>query len=721
MSPLTANRVTASRLLAAAAGISIPAVAFALAVAARTTAPAPPDFAAVRAGYCPSDARVLDRTGRVIHEQRVDPTRRRLPWTASAAVSPALITAVLASEDRRFFAHGGVDGRAAAAAVWQWLGGGGARGASTITMQVAALLDPALQRGAGPRSALAKWRQMRAAWALERAWSKDEILEAYLNLVSFRGEVQGVAAAAELGFGKAPDALTRPESAVLAALLRAPNADRDALCRRAGALLGDADGSALVAAVDRAFATRAGTRARTALAPHAARRLLPATGPAPCTDTPSTLDADAQRYATESLRRHLLAVSDRSVRDGAVLVADNATGDVIAYVGASGSLSAAPQVDGVQARRQAGSTLKPFLYALAIDRRLLTAASLLDDSPFEIAAGNGVFRPRDYDEQFRGIVSLRRALAGSLNVPAVRTILLVEPETFADTLRAFGVALPRPGDYYGPSLALGSADVSLWELVGAYRALANGGRWSPLHLNPSARHAPARPAVGGAAAFITADVLADRESRSGTFGLESPLATRFWSAVKTGTSKDMRDNWCIGFSRRYTVGVWVGNFSGAPMRNVSGVTGAAPVWEDVMSWLHRNAPSAAPAPPDGVRRAAARFTDGVEPPRDEWFVAGTEPAAGAVGHGGAPRITTPSDGSVLAVDPDIPAERQRVPFAADVAPDRWRWRLDGRDIGAAAGIFLWPPTHGAHRLELVDRTDRVVQSVAFEVRGGVKE
>src|SRR5206468_9007245 len=167
---------------------------------------------------------------------------------------------------------------------------------------------------------------------------------------------------------------------------------------------------------------------------------------------------------------------------------------------------------------------------------------------------------------------------------------------------------------YGPSLALGSADVSLWELVSAYRTLANGGMQSELRLVPDRRNAVSTSRVlSQEAAYLVSDVLSDREARSDTFGLESALATRYWSAVKTGTSKEMRDNWCVGYSRRYTVGVWVGNFGGEPMRNVSGVTGAAPVWTEVMAWLHGAVPSPPPAAPAGVVAAPVAFPGAVEP------------------------------------------------------------------------------------------------------------
>jgi penicillin-binding protein 1C len=699
-----------------------------------------PSFDAVRAAACPSDACLIDRHGAVLNESRIDPSRRRLAWTPLADVSPALVTALLASEDRRFFSHHGVDWAAVGGAVWQRVRGGTPRGASTLTMQVAALLDPALRQRGGPRTLSQKWSQMRAAWDLERAWSKTQILEAYLNLVTFRGELQGVRAAAQIAFGKAPHGLTNGESLTLAALVRAPNADRAALTRRTALLaaspsIGERDDALangdLAAAIDRVLDLQRGAGARIALAPQAARRLLAPSAAAACADTPSTLDADTQRYAIDSVRRHLLSIRDRSVRDAAVLVADNATGDVLAYVAASGELSSARQVDGIRAQRQAGSTLKPFLYGLLLDRRLSTAASLLDDSPLEIEAGSGLFRPRDYDDQFRGLVSLRTALAGSLNVPAVRALLLVGADTFADQLRELGFAgVVQPGDYYGPSLALGSADVTLWQLVNAYRTLANGGVWTPLrlqdaaHASPDARDGarepsamPARRAYSQAAAFVVSDILSDRDSRSVTFGLESPLATPFWSAVKTGTSKDMRDNWCIGYSRRYTVGVWVGNFSGEPMHDVSGITGAAPIWQDVMQWLHRDLASEPPAPPAGVRAADAAFADAVEPMRREWFLSGTEPSGAPPVRARAPRITAPTDGAIIAIDPDIPPPRQRVAFTAAAPRPDLRWVLDGSDIGPATQTALWRPVRGRHTLSLVDAQARPLGEVRFEVRG----
>jgi penicillin-binding protein 1C len=332
----------------------------------------------------------------------------------------------------------------------------------------------------------------------------------------------------------------------------------------------------------------------------------------------------------------------------------------------------------------------------------------------------GLYRPRNYDDHFRGLVTARIALAGSLNVPAVRTLGLVGAEAMVQQLRRLGFDLPEAGDYYGPSLALGSVDVTLWELASAYRALAAGGVWTSPRLSPATPAGAPRRVYSHEAAFLVSSILADRESRSVTFGLENPLATGFWTAVKTGTSKDMRDNWAVGYSPRFTVGAWVGNYSGAPMRNVSGVTGAAPVWLEVMTWLHAgSATASAPAPPPGLIARAMPGPDGGAG-RPEWFVRGTEPVAEAgrahVASGGA-RIVAPVSGTIIALDPDIPPALQRVIFEASAADAGMRWVLDGADCGPAASLLPWAPRPGRHRLALVSGAGAIRDAVTFEVRG----
>jgi penicillin-binding protein 1C len=318
---------------------------------------------------------------------------------------------------------------------------------------------------------------------------------------------------------------------------------------------------------------------------------------------------------------------------------------------------------------------------------------------------------------------VRTALAGSLNVPAVRMLGLVGPEAFVLQLRRLGFgSLDEDGDFYGPALALGSADVSLWDLVNAYRALANGGVLSPLRLTrEDAATAEPRRVYSVEAAFLVAHVLADRESRSVTFGLDNPLATRFWTAVKTGTSRDMRDNWCVGFSSRYTVGVWVGNFAGEPMRDVSGIAGAAPVWRELMEWLHRRVPSPPPAAPAGAVGGVVAGADGTGAGSTEWFLRGTEPASHPapplVAADAQARIVAPVSRTVIALDPDMPPARQRVVFEAAGGTARLRWRLGDKDLGPADRLVVWAPRPGRHALALVDGEDRTVDRVTFEVRG----
>ncbi len=675
-------------------------------------AAAVPTPAQVRAAWQPSEARLLDRHGILIDAVRVDMRARRAGWVALADISPALGAAVLQAEDQRFMQHGGIDLRAAGQAAWDNLFRQRPRGASTITMQLAGLLDSELRASREGRSWLQKFDQALAARELEAGWSKAQILEAYLNLVSFRGELQGVGAASRALFNKAPSGLDGVEAAILAALLRSPAAAPKVVARRACQLAKELGLPENCAAVEwrAAVALARPAPAAAPSAPEALRRLL---GP-PGTGARTTLDAGVQAAALGAVRRHVRELAERNVGDGAVVVIDNASGELLAYVANTGS----GEVDGVAAPRQAGSTLKPFLYALALERRQLTAASLLDDSPVDIAAGGGAYVPQNYDRSFKGYASVRTSLASSLNVPAVRTLLLVGVERFHTRLRALGIeTLTEDADFYGPSLALGSADVSLLALSNAYRTLANGGRHGTVTLRPR-QAALLAPLLDPGASYVIGDILADRAARSPTFGLRSDLATAYWSAVKTGTSKDMRDNWCVGYTDRYTVGVWVGNFNGQPMWDVSGVSGAAPVWRDVMDFLHRARPGKQGAAPSGLLRRSVSWQPAHEPPREEWFLRGTETALveSVPPARRTPQIVYPADGSIIAVDPDIPDAVERILFQAQGAGEH-RWRVDGIDAGPAAQPLAWQPVAGLHRLELVDADGKAVSTSAFEVRG----
>jgi penicillin-binding protein 1C len=712
--------------------------------------------------FTSSESLLLDRHGEVVHRLRTDSSVRRGQWVALADVSPALRTAMVLSEDKRFYEHSGVDWRAVSAAAWGNILNQRTRGASTLSMQLAGLVDDGPRKGSERRNIIGKTGQAISATLLERTWRKDQILEAYLNLVPFKGEIQGIDALSRTLFGKAAHGLDEREAAITAALVRAPNASAKAIAQRACGVLKvmqspDGANCDAVLAFTEAALPRKAFAPSDGIAPHLARQLLKTERAGNDkqtlqTQTPlrSTLDAKLQRFATQTLQQHLQELQGRNVEDGAVVVIDNASGGVLAYVGSSGDLGDAREVDQASALRQAGSTLKPFLYAQAIADKRLTAASLIDDSAAQIPTASGLYIPQNYDRSFKGWVSVRTALGASLNVPAVRTLVMVSPDAFARQLRALGLPLKNEGDFYGYSLALGSADVSLLSLTNAYRALANGGRCSAPTFKPQG-NALLKDCLDAKASFIVSDILRDPMARARTFGTDSVLATRINAAVKTGTSKDMRDNWAVGYSSRFTVGVWVGNASGASMHDVSGTTGAAPVWATLMQHLHpRGDAGANAAAPAGVVQVATRYAAAQEASRSEWFVAGTEQAV--VAQDGATaqrqsntnttklvakypistsekwqknhlndatnaatgRILQPAAGSIIALDPDIPPQRQRLQLLSDQA--QGQWRISGKPVGQDSKA-QWMPWPGRHVIELVDARGNVLDEVRIEVQG----
>lgn len=700
-------------------------------------------YEATRRAHQRSDIYVLDRHGALLGRVRRDFQVRRGDWLPLSSVSPAVVRAVIQSEDRRFFEHHGVDWLAVAGAAWgSVLGGRGRGGASTLSMQLAALLDPALGRP-GQRDIMDKFAQARRAQAIEKTWTKQQILEAYLNLVPFRGELAGIDAVSRILFQKHASGLNAREGALAAALLRGPNAPLPVLVQRSCRVLtqmGRAkECSGLASFVARRLEhTASAWPGRGGRAPHFSRLAVDqARVPADQIDVSvrTTLDSQLQDVVVSSARRHLQDLLAANIHDAAVVVLENSTGDVLAYLGSSGDLSQAQFVDHARSLRQAGSALKPFLYAQALQEQRLTAASLLDNGPLNLPTASGLYVPQNYDRQFSGWVSARTALASSLNIPAVRVLKMVGPATFVRTLIRLGLPLNRTADFYGYSLALGSADVSLFTLTNAYRALANGGCYSGIRMlaatpaphDCSTSQTGAEQVFDPGAAWIVGDILADRQARARTFGLDSPLSTSFWSAVKTGTSKDMRDNWTIGWTARYTVGVWVGNSGGASMQDVSGVSGAGPIWHDVVQYLHSRRLSIQPAAPPAINRLQISFQDDLEPSREEAFIGDTGMRtvhlgrnANASGPDGLvlPRILSPASGTRVALDPDIPLQHQRMLLQAAGLPQdavHYVWSLDGKELGRGERVW-WTPRPGQHLIRL-EGPDGEIGRAIIDVRG----
>ena len=451
--------------------------ASALAIAHVATPPAwaLPDYATLRAQHRPSDIELQDRHGEPLQTLRIDYTVRRGKWLGLHELAPGLREAIVIGEDRQFWQHSGVDWQALAASAWANAWNTRTRGASTVTMQLAGLLDDSVARPASGRSVLQKVQQMALARELESRWRKTQILEAYLNLVPLRGELVGVPAAAQALFGKHASGLDRLESALLAALVRAPNATAQAVTRRACELLAQQRESCdgLLTLAEQAFARPPAAAAGATLAPHFALQWWAEAG-APVKTMVTTLDASLQRLAIAALRQQLAELHQRDVDDGAVVVLDNRSGEVLAWVGSSGPASSAAHVDAVLSRRQPGSTLKPFVYGLAFEQRLLTPESLLHDAPLQLAAGQGAYQPQNFDHAYRGWVSAREALASSLNVPAVRVGAMLGADALFESFNRAGLRLRETGGFHGHALALGTAEVSLLDLTNAYRMLANG-------------------------------------------------------------------------------------------------------------------------------------------------------------------------------------------------------------------------------------------------------
>jgi penicillin-binding protein 1C len=670
-----------------------------------------PQYAEVEAWALGSDKILTDRHGRVLQMLRTDFKRRRLPWFAADQFPPHLKEMVLLSEDQRFFFHPGVDPLALLRSGVSWAKGSGRQGGSTITMQVVDLTDPNLLKEGGrirKGTWSGKFRQLFWALFFDLKWSKEEILNAYLNEIHLKGEFQGVPSAAAGFFQKQPYNLNKEESALLVAMISAPNQNRDRLKSKACTVLhlyeksGD-DCKRLDGALTSLFEQKPRVPEGPNEALQVARRLFQESLDVDRIQT--TLDADLQIRVQEILNRHVSSLKNKNVTQSAALVLDNSTGEVLAYVGSVKNLKNPSQVDGVVGFRQAGSTLKPFLYASAIESRYITAASVLLDDDTALSWSGGVYRPTNYDRTFHGPISVREALAASLNVPAVKVVTMVGLHETYRLMQDLGFKNMREPDYYGVSMALGAFDVQLETLTNTYRMLARGGELSALHFTPRSKELAPPPSrvFSAETSYILSRILSDPDARGIGFGWGSSLETPFWTAAKTGTSKDYRDNWCIGYSDRYTVGVWTGNFDASPMLDVSGVSGAAPAWAEIMMVLHKATPSTAPPIPPGVVEMKVQLP-WASAARPEVFLAGSEPKSEKIEIAQEKKIQFmfPVNGAKLTFNPHLAKEKQAlfVRFKGQTKPE-FELYLDDEKLGSARSPFkIDSLARGQHTLSI---------------------
>lgn len=733
---------------------------------------------------------VVDRYGEVLYESRSARGTRgeRLDDTA---VPPDLEHATLAAEDARFGWHVGIDPIAVVRALWHNVRASRVvEGGSTITQQVAKLL---LARREGPnpnRGWTSKLREAIIALRLEHRLTKREILALYVNLAPYGNQIEGAARASQAYFGRDVSTLTAAEAAFLAALPQQPtryNPWRDARAARArqGRILdrmrlaGWLSAAEYTAARAERPALVRGTTA--ALAPHFVERVLAAAGATPSPRIETTLDATLQRTVHGIIAARKDDLERHHANNVAVAVLDNHTGEWLAWEGSGNYFDQlnGGAIDGVISPRQPGSALKPFTYAAAFERGFHPAQVIADvPSQFPTAQPGILYSPRNYDNQFRGPLSVRASLAGSENVPAVSVAASIGVPSVLRLLRQSGfTTLEDNAAHYGLGITLGNAEVTLANLISAYAMFARGGTTvHPTMIRPASLQGGSDPSrlVSERTAFWITDILADDDARAFVFGRGGSLEFPFTVAAKTGTSQAYHDNWAVGYTRDVTVGVWVGNFDREVLVGSSGVTGAGPIFHDVMLAAVERVKGALPIgdrspilePTADVHRGAVCALSGLAPTdacarrttdwlpvdgilatcdwhrhtpagvvvmwpevyrawsgtaanlvRSESATSATSVASGAPLTSVTPvtaafEITSPLAGATFLRDPTLRPEFQTLALRVQGASGRVDWHVDGAPVGSstASQTVRWPLAAGEHEIQARDEKGQTARA-----------
>jgi penicillin-binding protein 1C len=733
---------------------------------------------------------VLDRGGNPLYEVLGTSGLRGERLTAGT-LPPALVRATLAAEDHRFFRHPGVDLVALARAARRNLAEGRVvEGGSTITQQVVKLLLARRGPGEGGRGLGRKLHEMVLALRVEHRLSKAEILAIYLNVAPYGNRIAGAQRASRAYFGVGVSMLTPAQAAFLAALPQQPSRFNpwqhpDRASRRGRRVIERMRGLGLIdaRAADEALAERLALKSETSpfAAPHFVEHVLEGMwheasrwheALASSRSRPSrihtTLDAALQAEVAGIIRSQRRSLDRHGAHAIAVAVLDNERSEWLAWEGSGDYFDAAHggTIDGVVSPRQPGSALKPFTYALAFDAGYEPSSVLADvPSHFPTAEAGVVYSPRNYDGRYRGPMRARAALAGSENVPAVALLSELGPPLLVRFLRRAGfTTFDKTVSHYGLGITLGNAEVRLDELVAAYAALARGGLFvAPTGVAArAAEGADTRQLVSERAAFWTTDILSDDRAREYAFGRGSHLEFPFPVAAKTGTSQGYRDNWAVGYTREVTVGVWVGNFDRTPLRNSSGVTGAGPIFHQVMLAAARRYSSADPlsrkpesTPTHTIRETVcalsgmranawcpSRLSEWVAVERDRlpcswhhmtdegplvvWptqyqaWAAAREKVSGTFFRGSPEKkvpdtfsIVSPPDGATYWIDPTLRREFQTLPLqAASARGGPIEWLVDGKLTGrsTAHDAVTWPLMPGHHVISARDAGGRIAEA-----------
>ncbi|OUL28635.1 penicillin-binding protein 1C [Nostoc sp. RF31YmG] len=670
-------------------------------------------------------------------------------------VSPQFIHAILAAEDGSFYHHGALDIKAVARAIKEAIHAKKVvSGASTITMQLSRMLDPV------PRTLEGKLREIWLAWRLTAGMNKDEILSAYVNRLPMGGNIYGVEAAARTYFSIPASDLNLAQASLLAAIPNNPTyfdplEHWERLKQRQKYVLNQMvnDGYITSSLAERASTEKVVFQSRQRgiiAAPHflfwlSSQQSTPREEGEGIIRT--TINRPLQQFVEAQVKQVISSLALNNVHDAAALVIDNHTGEVLAYVGSPDYFDEAKlgRNDGVQALRQPGSTLKPFVYELALEKGAIRPNTILADVPAYYAIpGAKLYSPTDYTQTFLGPVRVRVALANSLNVPAVRVLEKVGVQTFLEHLRQLGFEhLNQTPEYYGLGLTLGSGEVSLWELARAYVTMARQGEATSLvtTFSDPAIQNPKSKIQNSKAWQLIIDMLSDRHARATAFGVDSVLNLPFPSAVKTGTSSNFRDTWTVGFTTDYTVATWVGNFNGEPMRQVSGVTGAAPLWNRIMLHLHEHQEPSSFTPPEGLVQLPICAISGLKPTPDcasvvqEYFYPKDKIAYETQQPGNLPpeyddwlakqqqstlntsniRILSPHNGDLFLLYPGEQATQKLEFKLVGKTAELVEWRLNGEKLATdSANSLFWYLRPGKWTLQA--RSGEISDKVSFQVQ-----
>lgn len=657
--------------------------------------------------------KIVDRYGRLIRVYRNVGDTSTLKLTN---VPSLLIDLVVSAEDKRFFSHGGVDLKALGRAFYQNLKGlRRVSGASTITQQVVRMAY------GYRRSILSKPLVMLHAFKVDRSYTKGEILEYYLNSIPYTFKVKGIVQGAEYYFGKDIDMLSPAELATLVVLIRAPSRysslkRQERLLKIRNQLLDEVNLSAHLKELSKKEEWYFKKIRHKSTSPHFVRTLMKS-GPSEKI-VKTTLDLALQEEVQKIVSQKMQGLKSKGVHAASVLILDNKDGSILSYIGNHDFFSKeGGEYDGILLKRQPGSTMKAFTYALALENGF-TAGSSLKDEKMYFQAGSGSFKPRNYSNNYTGLRTLRDSLANSLNIPSLYLADKLGVEKLYNYIQSFGLSFDKPSDFYGVGLTLGNAEISLLELTSAYTAFPNKGVAVKPKFLLREKTKVKRTLMKEQTAELITDILSDSLARSEAFGRYSALDTKVPSAGKTGTSTLYRDNWVIGYTPRYTVGVWVGNMDQKEMKNVSGITGAGPIYQAVVNATSKFYHSGAFVSTHNYDKAqicsksGGIATEQCPHSYTEKYVKGTAPKHDCKLHSRVLltendkepfKILSPVSGAIYAVDPNIPRELQKIDFKTSHKENikEISWFRNSERIATLNSLeeLKWQLEKGKHKLK----------------------